>query len=46
MCLDGFKVGLVFGVSPVCAGFNDGGDVDVGAQEVEFLVMDMVVPKA
>jgi hypothetical protein len=46
MCLDGFKVGLVFSVSPVSARFSDGGGVDGGVQEIEFLVMDMVVPKA
>jgi hypothetical protein len=46
ICLDGFKVGLIFGVSSVGAGFGNGGGVDVRVQKVKFLVMDMVVPKA
>jgi hypothetical protein len=46
MCLDGFKVSLVFGFSSIVTGFSDGGGVDGGVQEVEFLIIDMVVPKA
>jgi hypothetical protein len=46
MCLDGFKVSLVFGFSSIVTGFSDGGGVDRGVQEVKFLVMDVVVPKA
>jgi hypothetical protein len=46
MHLDGFEVGLVFSILPVGARFNDGGGIYIGVQEIEFLVMDMVVPKA
>jgi hypothetical protein len=45
MCLDGFKVGLVFGVLPISARFRDGGGIYVEVQEIEFLVMDVVVSK-
>jgi hypothetical protein len=46
MCLDGFKVSLVFGFLSVVTGFSDGGGVDSGVQEIKFLVVDMMVPKA
>ena len=46
ICPDGFKVSLVFGFSSVVTGFSDRGGVDSGVQEVEFLVMDVMVPKA
>jgi hypothetical protein len=46
MCLNSFKVGLVFSILSICVGFRDGGGVDARVQEVKFLVIDMVVLKA